>query len=92
MLMKTMALELARVHSRVTVIASGIVAAGMAKVQLDHEPQYARRVSKIIPLERMQIPEDVAQAAAFLCSDDASFITGTTHLVDGGCSLVQFER
>jgi len=40
----------------------------------------------------MQIPEGVAQAAAFLCSDDASYITGTTLLVNGGCSLFQFER
>ena len=87
MLMKTMALELARVHIRVNVIAPGIVAAGMAKYQMDNEPHYARRVSKIIPLEQMQTPEDVAQAAAFLCSDDARYITGTTLLVDGGCSL-----
>ena len=92
MLMKTMALELACFHSQVNVIAPGIVAAGMAKVQMDNEPHCARRVSKIIPLERMQIPEDVAQAAAFLCSDDASYITNTTLLVDGGCSLFQFER
>lgn len=91
MMMKTMALELARHRIRVNVIAPGIVAAGMAKYQMDHEPQYARRVASIIPLERMQTPEDVARATAFLCSDDAGYMTGTTLLVDGGCSLFQFD-
>ena len=91
MMMKTMALELARHRIRVNVIAPGIVAAGMAKYQMDHEPQYARRIASIIPLERMQTPEDVARATAFLCSDDAGYMTGTTLLVDGGCSLFQYE-
>ena len=91
MMMKTMALELARHQIRVNVIAPGIVAAGMAKYQMDHEPQYARRVASIIPLGRMQTTEDVARAAAFLCSDDAAYMTGTTLLVDGGCSLFQFD-
>jgi NAD(P)-dependent dehydrogenase (short-subunit alcohol dehydrogenase family) len=91
MLMKAMALELAPHRIRVNVIAPGIVAAGMAKYQMDHEPQYARRVASIIPLGRMQTPQDVARATAFLCSDDAGYMTGTTLLVDGGCSLFQFE-
>jgi NAD(P)-dependent dehydrogenase (short-subunit alcohol dehydrogenase family) len=91
MMMKTMALELAPHRIRVNVIAPGIVAAGMAKYQMDHEPQYARRVASIIPLGRMQTPQDVARATAFLCSDDAGYMTGTTLLVDGGCSLFQFE-
>jgi NAD(P)-dependent dehydrogenase (short-subunit alcohol dehydrogenase family) len=91
MLMKSMALELARDGIRVNVIAPGIVAAGMAKHQMDHEPQYARRIASVIPLGRPQTPRDVARAAAFLCSDDASYMTGATLLMDGGCSLFQFE-
>ena len=91
MLMKSMALELARHQIRVNVIAPGIVAAGMAKYQMDHEPQYLRRIQNIIPLGRPQTTEDVARAAAFLCSEDARYMTGTTLLVDGGTSLFQFE-
>jgi NAD(P)-dependent dehydrogenase (short-subunit alcohol dehydrogenase family) len=90
MLMRSMALELAPHGIRVNVIAPGIVAAGMAKEQMDHEPQYASRVANIIPLGRMQTPEDVARAAAFLCSGDAEYMTGATLLADGGCSLFQF--
>jgi NAD(P)-dependent dehydrogenase (short-subunit alcohol dehydrogenase family) len=90
MLMRSMALELAPHGIRVNVIAPGIVAAGMARYQMEHEPQYASRVANIIPLGRMQTPEDVARAAAFLCSDDAGYMTGATLLADGGCSLFQF--
>lgn len=91
MLMRSMALELAPHNIRVNVIAPGIVAAGMAKYQMDNEPQYARRIANVIPLGRLQTPEDVARAAAFLCSDDASYMTGATLLVDGGASLFQYN-
>jgi len=91
MLMKTMALELAGHGIRVNVVAPGIVAAGLAKHQMEHEPRYAQRVQNIIPLGRMQTVEDVARATAFLCSDDAAYMTGATLLVDGGCSLFKYE-
>jgi NAD(P)-dependent dehydrogenase (short-subunit alcohol dehydrogenase family) len=90
MLTRTMALELAPHNIRVNVVAPGIVAAGMAKYQMDNEPQYARRIANVIPLGRLQTPQDVAQATAFLCSDDASYMTGATLLVDGGASLFQY--
>ena len=42
---------------------------------------------KITPLRRMGRADDVARLAAFLCGDDASFITGQTVVIDGGVSL-----
>ena len=39
------------------------------------------------PVKRVGYPEDIAAAAAFLCSDEASYITGQTLYVDGGAKL-----
>ena len=92
MLARSMARELATYGIRVNVIAPGIVYAGLAKHQLETEPQYARRVKGIIPLGDLQTPEQIAQATAFLCSDGASQMTGSVLLIDGGCSLFQFSE
>ena len=40
------------------------------------------------PVRRVGFPDDIAAAAAFLCSDEASYITGQTLYVDGGAKLV----
>lgn len=92
MLSRSMARELAVHKILVNVIAPGIVYAGLAKKQMETEPQYLRRIQHVIPLGRPQHAEEVAQAAAFLCSSAASYITGTTLLADGGCSLFQFDE
>ena len=92
MLARSMARELAPHRIRVNVIAPGIVNAGLARHQLETEPQYARRVANVIPLGELQTPEQVARATAFLCSPAADYMTGATLLVDGGCSLFQFDQ
>lgn len=92
MLARSMARELAAYGIRVNVIAPGIVYAGLAKHQLETEPQYAKRVKGVIPLGDLQTPEQIAQATAFLCSDAASQMTGSVLLIDGGCSLFQFDE
>src|SRR5215217_7963522 len=92
MLAKSMARELAPHRILVNVIAPGIVKAGLAKHQMETEPQYARRVRHVFPLGEPQTAQQVARATAFLCSDAADYMTGSTLLVDGGCSLFQFEE
>ena len=92
MLARSMARELAPHGILVNVIAPGIVNAGLARRQMETEPQYARRIQHVIPLGRPQTAEEVAQATAFLCSDAAAYMTGATLLVDGGCSLFQFDE
>src|ERR1700760_2723518 len=47
-------------------------------------PEERARFATTVPLGRMSFPEDIAAAAVFLVSDDASFITGTCLPVDGG--------
>jgi NAD(P)-dependent dehydrogenase (short-subunit alcohol dehydrogenase family) len=90
MLARSMARELATHKILVNVIAPGIVYAGLAKKQLETEPQYARRVKGIIPLGDLQQAEDIARATVFLCSEGASQMTGSVLLIDGGLSLFQF--
>jgi NAD(P)-dependent dehydrogenase (short-subunit alcohol dehydrogenase family) len=92
MLERSMARELAPHKIFVNVIAPGIVNAGLARHQLETEPQYARRVRHVIPLGERQTTAQVARATAFLCSDGADSITGSVLLVDGGCSLFQFAE
>jgi NAD(P)-dependent dehydrogenase (short-subunit alcohol dehydrogenase family) len=92
MLARSMARELAVHNILVNVIAPGIVYAGLAKHQMETEPQYARRIQHVIPLGRLQEAEEVAKATAFLCSSGASYMTGAVLLADGGCSLFQFDE
>lgn len=86
-IMRGFARELAPRRIRANAIAPGIVAAGMALRQWENEESYRARASKAIPLGYLQPPESVAHAFLFLCSDMASYMTGSVLLVDGGASL-----
>ncbi len=92
MLARSAARELAPHGVRVNVLAPGIVDAGLARRQIETEPAYARRVAGVIPLGDLQTTRQVADAARFLASDEAAYMTGSVLLVDGGCSLFQFAE
>lgn len=81
MLTKCMALELADKGVRVNSVAPGAI--DTQSNRLDNRRDMARR----IPVERSGQPEEVAAVVAFLCSDEASYITGATIYVDGGRML-----
>lgn len=91
MLARCAALELGEHQIRVNVVAPGIVNAGMARRQMEVDPVFARKATIGLPLGRLQTAEQIAKAAAYLCSDDAQSTTGTTLLVDGGASLFKYE-
>jgi len=91
MLARCAALELGEHQIRVNVVAPGIVNAGMARRQIEVDPAFARKATNGLPLGRLQTAEQIAKAAAYLCSDDAESVTGATLLVDGGASLFKYE-
>lgn len=90
MLVKSLALLLARDNIRVNGIAPGLVETPMLPrffgVNADEEnwKAVAKQALSFIPLGRFARAEDIANAALFLASEEASYITGTTLLVDGG--------
>jgi len=88
-LMRQMALELAPLKIRANAVSPGIVLAGLAKGQLENEPEYARRVESAIPLGDLQTADQIAGTVSFLASPVANTMTGSVLLVDGGCSLGQ---
>ena len=90
-LMRGMARELAIFGIRVNAVAPGIVSVGLAKKQWDNEPDYRKRAEKAIPLGHMQSPQSVADALLFLCSEASDYMTGSTLLTDGGCSLYPMD-
>jgi len=69
---------------RSNVIAPGSIVTPIWNHTVHRDPEVFNRLAKIYPLRRVGQPEDVAKAALFLASDDASWISGVTLPVDGG--------
>jgi NAD(P)-dependent dehydrogenase (short-subunit alcohol dehydrogenase family) len=80
---RTMALDCAGDGIRVNTVCPGFIDAAMEGLTERNQEQAARLVA-LHPLGRLGTALDVAKAIAFLSSDDASFITGTALVVDGG--------
>jgi len=83
-LSRELAVEFARRGIRVNALCPGPVATPMLMELFAKDPERAARRLVHIPMGRFAEPEEIASAVAFLASDDASFITASTFLVDGG--------
>lgn len=83
LLTKTMAIELAPFGIRVNCVCPGFIETDMAR-DGGMSPELIERLAGKVPMGRRGRPEEVAAAFAFLSSDDASYITGTELIVDGG--------
>jgi len=84
---QSLAVELAPFGIRVVVIApvateTPMLSTFMGKKEVDDEGM--KRYRATVPLGRLNQPEDIARAALFLASDDASMMTGSPFIVDGG--------
>jgi len=83
-LTRTMAVRYGRHGIRAVAIAPGTIRTPLWQERVDREPAIFERLVRWYPLRRVGEPEDIANAAAFLASDDASWITGEVLRVDGG--------
>ena len=81
---KSLAQELGSRNVRANVVAPGYIKTQLTEVI----PEDAKtKMLDLTPLGRLGDPEDVAGAVRFLCSDEASFVTGGVLLVDGGLGM-----
>jgi 3-oxoacyl-[acyl-carrier protein] reductase len=80
-LTKTLARELASRYINVNAVAPGFIRTAMTDKLSDESK---KKLTDIIPLARLGEPQDVANVVAFLCADDASYITGEVISVNGG--------
>lgn len=83
---RELGVQYARQGIRVNALCPGPVNTPLLQELFAKDPERAARRLVHIPLGRFAEPEELAAAVAFLASDDSSFITGSTFLVDGGIS------
>lgn len=74
---------------RVNCVHPGLIETPMTQPMIEMVPQFAQDWIDKTPLGRSGTPDDVAGAVLFLCSDDASYITGTGITIDGGTLAVR---
>jgi 3-oxoacyl-[acyl-carrier protein] reductase len=88
---RTLAIELGPLGINVNAVAPGFIVTEMTDAtarRVGVEPEdFRKAAAERTPVRRVGTPADIAAAAAFLCSDEASFITGQTLYVDGGARI-----
>jgi NAD(P)-dependent dehydrogenase (short-subunit alcohol dehydrogenase family) len=83
---RELGVQFAREGVRVNALCPGPINTPLLKELFAKDPERAARRLVHVPMGRFGEPEEIAGAVAFLASDDASFITASTFLVDGGIS------
>ncbi len=85
-LSRELGVQFARDGIRVNALCPGPVNTPLLQDLFAEDPERAQRRLVHVPMGRFAEPEEIAAAAAFLASDDSSFITASSFLVDGGIS------
>jgi 3-oxoacyl-[acyl-carrier protein] reductase len=82
-LSKSFAIQFASNNIRSNIVLPGPIETGM-QVRWKKDPKSKKKLEKFIPLNKVGKPKDISNASMFLLSDQASYITGTEIIVDGG--------
>ena len=80
-LTKTAAMEYARDNIRVNCVNPGYIATPMTDETM--KSRFDELMTRV-PMHRLGLPDEIAEAMAWMCSDKASFMTGASHVIDGG--------
>lgn len=91
MLTRNLAVELGPLGIRINNIAPGAIATPINTALLEDKAKLDALLANI-PLGRLGTPEEVAGLAAFLASDEAAYVTGSTFVVDGGLMVNYHEQ
>jgi NAD(P)-dependent dehydrogenase (short-subunit alcohol dehydrogenase family) len=83
-LTKVAGLEYGRARIRVNAVCPGVIDTPMVERLVAGRPKMAQRLVAVEPIGRKGEPKEIAEAALWLCSDNASFVTGCAMAVDGG--------
>lgn len=86
-LTKSLALEHARDGIRINVACPGAIETDMVNRIVPNPEDKAAMIEQQYPLGRIGLPEEVANTVVWLCSDEASFITGQAIVIDGGFTI-----
>ncbi|KAI5451968.1 hypothetical protein NCC49_001267 [Naganishia albida] len=87
MLAKCLAMEWRDLGITVNTICPGYVETDMTAGITEDKEKYEAKMKDEVPLARISKPDEQAGMAVFLLSDRASYLTGSDHLIDGGCTL-----
>lgn len=84
---RAMAVELSPMGVRVNCIAPGFIATEMSAKALNNDKERMNKVLSRTPMGKLGQPSDIGNAVVYLCSDEASYVTGVVLPVDGGNSV-----
>jgi glucose 1-dehydrogenase len=91
MVMRNLSVELAPLGIRINNVAPGAIKTPI-NAKLLSDPELLATLKENISLARLGEPEDVAAVVAFLASDEAKYVTGSTYYVDGGLTFHYTEQ
>jgi NAD(P)-dependent dehydrogenase (short-subunit alcohol dehydrogenase family) len=83
---KTAALEYASRGIRINAVCPGLTESGMT-AGLSQHAELAKQLVSLIPMGRMGLSQEIAEAVVWLCDDTSSFVTGQALVVDGGQTI-----